>query len=328
MQLSVLPEPNGSEKFAALVFRVAGPQLPASGGLRVEAGSGTIRCTLAGEPILWARPDPYCQGAWVLQRTAEGSPGILPHWNFPEARTHGEASSVKFMESWAKAIARALLESSRSPLHEGTFLLSAARRGLYGLEPVGTNHLPAIASGFEEFFGVDQPEWVPWGPMVRPVLPLRERPRNHEGRVKAWRKAVQEGWLPPLVLYWVSGLNAFLLLDGHARLVAMELEGVRPSQALMLWRPVDLPTGDAWRDDVARRYEHASERFSDWSEATTQQMNRWLVESFSKSYRIARNRAVPSNRRDIWQAEVAARLTELGKPGTHPMLSGKTPWET
>ncbi len=325
MQLSALSDQNDGGRFAALAFRVAGPHIPDSGGLRAEADSGVIRCTLAGAPILWARPDPCLQGIWVLQRNAAESPGILPPWRFPEARALRSADPATFLESWAKVIAEALVESPRSPLHQGNFLLSAARATQYGLEPVGQDHLPAAASGIAEIFDREQPEWLPWVPSFRVVLPLRERPRENDGRVKAWRKAVQEGWLPPLVLFWVSGLNAFLLLDGHARLVAMELEGSRPSHALILWRPIDVPNADGrCRDDAVRRYERASDRFAEWSEATVLQMNRGLVSTFSSSYRIARTVAVPvPNLHDNYQLEVSARLREVGKLESHPMLTGE-----
>ncbi|MCE0446133.1 hypothetical protein LT493_18650 [Streptomyces tricolor] len=41
-----------------------------------------------------------------------------------------------------------------------------------------------------------------------------------DGRVKAYRKQARDGTLPPVLLWWVSGLDCHLVLDGHARLAA------------------------------------------------------------------------------------------------------------
>ncbi|WP_285575955.1 hypothetical protein [Actinoallomurus iriomotensis] len=38
------------------------------------------------------------------------------------------------------------------------------------------------------------------------------------GRVKAYRKLARDGALPPLLLWWISGLDGVLLLDGRAQL--------------------------------------------------------------------------------------------------------------
>lgn len=60
------------------------------------------------------------------------------------------------------------------------------------------------------------------------VLPLRPMPDADDGRVKAYRKQAGEGTLPPVLLWWVSGLDCHLILDGHARLAAAIAESVEP----------------------------------------------------------------------------------------------------
>ncbi|GAA2433762.1 hypothetical protein GCM10010191_55010 [Actinomadura vinacea] len=67
------------------------------------------------------------------------------------------------------------------------------------------------------------------------IVPLRPLPDPGEGRVKAHRKLVRDGLLPPLLLWWVSGLDGWVLLDGHARLAAALAEDqIPPSLALAL----------------------------------------------------------------------------------------------
>ena len=48
----------------------------------------------------------------------------------------------------------------------------------------------------------------------------------YPGRVKMWRKRAREGTLPPVLVYDVSALTMFALLDGHDRYAAARAEGV------------------------------------------------------------------------------------------------------
>jgi hypothetical protein len=87
-------------------------------------------------------------------------------------------------------------------------------------------------------------------------------PDPGDSRVKAYRKQIREGTLPPVLLWWVSGLDCHLILDGHARLAAAIAESVEPP-LLQLHRTVP-------RDDLAARidaavgfYEYELARFAE-----------------------------------------------------------------
>lgn len=73
------------------------------------------------------------------------------------------------------------------------------------------------------------------------VVPLRRPSPPDAARTKVWRKRAREGALPPLLLFYVSGLDLFVLLDGHDRLAAAQAEGVTPP-VLVLWRVREEPT--------------------------------------------------------------------------------------
>lgn len=61
-----------------------------------------------------------------------------------------------------------------------------------------------------------------------PPLPLRTLSTETSGRVKAYRKLVRESCLPPVLLLWITGLDRYVILDGHDRLLAALLEGKAP----------------------------------------------------------------------------------------------------
>ena len=50
------------------------------------------------------------------------------------------------------------------------------------------------------------------------ILPLRPLDSSDAGRVKSYRKQVDEGILAPVLLWWISGLDCYVVLDGHDRL--------------------------------------------------------------------------------------------------------------
>ncbi|MER6604200.1 hypothetical protein ACH4TM_12040 [Streptomyces parvus] len=93
------------------------------------------------------------------------------------------------------------------------------------------------------------------------VLPLRPVPDADDGRVKAYRKQAREGVLPPVLLWWVSGLDCHVILDGHARFAAAVAESVEPP-LLQLHRTV--PSGDLAEriDQAVGFYEGELARFA------------------------------------------------------------------
>lgn len=68
-----------------------------------------------------------------------------------------------------------------------------------------------------------------------------------------WRKRARERVLPPLLLWWVAGLAAYVILDGHDRLQAASLEGVRCEVvSLALFREEEAQS--SWMESELARY--------------------------------------------------------------------------
>ncbi|MFD7772040.1 hypothetical protein [Streptomyces sp. NPDC059787] len=89
-------------------------------------------------------------------------------------------------------------------------------------------------------------------------------PGPGDSRVKAYRKQVRKGMLPPVLLWRVSGLDCHLILDGHARPAAAIAESVEPSLLqLQLHRMVPHDGLAARIDDAVGFYEDELERFAE-----------------------------------------------------------------
>ncbi|MFC9929871.1 hypothetical protein [Streptomyces sp. NPDC127190] len=93
------------------------------------------------------------------------------------------------------------------------------------------------------------------------VIPLRPLSPPDSGRVKAYRKQVREGTAAPVLLWWVTFLDGWLLLDGHDRAVAALAEGRIP-ESVVLTRVPDADKQQEGADEIARAYEYHLERLA------------------------------------------------------------------
>ncbi|GAA1899682.1 hypothetical protein GCM10009837_22870 [Streptomyces durmitorensis] len=87
-------------------------------------------------------------------------------------------------------------------------------------------------------------------------------PDADDPRVKAYRKQARDGTLPPVLLWWVSGLDSHLVLDGHARLAAAIAESVEPA-VLELQRTASQDEVDTGTERAVATYEAELARFTE-----------------------------------------------------------------
>ncbi|WP_406133037.1 hypothetical protein [Streptomyces zaomyceticus] len=208
--------------------------------LGVSCAGQQLLISQGARPVLLAVVGEHLQGVDFWRTDAYRSA-------VPPLRADTARALAGSPERWAHRIARHLVDSPDGPLHGGRWLLSPESplpRGRHG----GTSHAEHWSSMLVEGHPDGYIDWydhsVGWE-----VLPLRPMPAADDSRVKAYRKQAREGTLPPVLLWWVSGLDCHLILDGHARLVAAIAESVDPP-LLELRRT--LP-----RDDLAARTHEA-----------------------------------------------------------------------
>lgn len=74
---------------------------------------------------------------------------------------------------------------------------------------------------------------IDWYRNDQPILPLHALQSADSPRVRAHRRRLRSGERTPLLLWWVAGLSAFVLLDGHARLAAAIAEDISPPMLIL-----------------------------------------------------------------------------------------------
>lgn len=220
--------------------------------------------------------------------------------------------------------AEALGASKRSPLRDGTWQLTELRRiraDRDELVPADPDGLPATVLGAMDAPSLPrlyEEEWSSGAPCR--AFPLRAFSEPDAPRVKAWRKHAREGTLPPVLLWFVHGLETTIILDGHDRLHASIAEGVAPP-TLVLWQVFERSGPQPWRDDVVRAYETTFDR-NDITDETRRNLNEALVKAFRESWRasITTARSDP-HLDDVWNQEVSAQLASEDPEAAEWMVS-------
>ncbi|MEU4626692.1 hypothetical protein AB0G04_42760 [Actinoplanes sp. NPDC023801] len=180
--------------------------------LRMEvAGRGLLLIRQGDEPVVLGRVDDGCYGVDYVRTGRYRSP--VPPLRAAHAAGVAGGGDETWWARWAHHFRSELSDSAYGPLHAGRWLLSS--------------RVPRLRTVWRwELFAADEDYFYYEGDW--PVLPLRTPSGASDGRVKAYRKQVRDGTLPPVLLWWVSGLCGYVVLDGHDRLAAALAEHREP----------------------------------------------------------------------------------------------------
>ncbi|MFE6163003.1 hypothetical protein ACFQ7F_29275 [Streptomyces sp. NPDC056486] len=206
----------------------------------------------AADPLLFALVDPDRHGV-DFYRTGRYRP-LVPPLRAHMARAHGGSP-----QRWAHHFATLLAASPDGPLHDGRWLLSpdpllrtwghmSVSDGEYWRSLI----IEGDPDGYIDWF-IHSGSWE--------IFPLRAMPDADDPRVKAYRKQARDGTLPPVLLWWMSGLDSHLVLDGHARLAAAIAESVEPA-VLELRRTAPQDEVDSGTERAVATYESELARFT------------------------------------------------------------------
>ncbi|MER7988924.1 hypothetical protein ABTY53_25505 [Streptomyces noursei] len=246
--LTSLPRAVRGVRWDGLALGAGGPARPA---LRWETAEGRrLVLRQGGRTVLLARQRVTHRGVHYARTGGYVSP--LPPLRVATARAVRAAAgdgADAWAARWAHRFSAALRASPGGPLHEGDWRL---------LPGMG----PRAVDAYWTTLARHDPDrchltWFGYGDPVadqRDVLPLRALAAPDVARVKAYRRQFREGVLPPVLLWAVSGLNAFVVLDGHDRLAAALAEGGRPEVLRLGRAPVDGPAAPG-HAPVLRAYE-------------------------------------------------------------------------
>lgn len=302
--------------------------------LRLESGhNARIRLVQdragGGEPVtrLWATPLGNYYGVLLLRSDAPvESPVPASALDSAVVERHAALPEPQRLASWSRVFTQALSDGPASFLHAGMWMFIGVRPRAdtwkFEAGKLRLNHWNWPVNGVRDALRDDPVLFIDWGGQypIDQVLNLRAPSPPDDGRLKWWRKKAREGALPPIVLWRLDCLQAYVIVDGHDRLQAALLED-RPPDFLVACSAYEHPVE---RDPVSQQammaslQRHASEVAANMpgrKAIATDSLNSTLISAFDdRPIVMPRTYAWASRRSESeWLAEVEARLASLGR---------------
>jgi hypothetical protein len=136
--------------------------------------------------------------------------------------------------SWSCFFATELAKNSASFLYGGLWLFNAYipnKKKDWNYIQAGKSKYIGNSSiyGVKEAIKGEEVVWIDWWINGSNELISLKIPDRTSGRVKWWRKKVKENHLPPILVWYLNCLDAYIIVDGHDRLVASILENKPPN---------------------------------------------------------------------------------------------------
>ena len=222
----------GGGPWRGLALAAEGPRQP---GLRVEVTAGRrLLLRQADRVVLLGHVADDHRGVAFWRTGLYRSP--LAPLRAEQARTLAGPADVWYTR-WAHYLAGEIAACTQGPLHTGRWVLTRSP----GVDTAAGGPRSPQQRRARLLVDGDPDGWIDWpgtpagrstrgaGDGPGGVLALRRLSDPDDGRVRAYRRLAREQILPPVLLWWISGLDCHVVLDGHDRLVAALAEGTEPA---------------------------------------------------------------------------------------------------
>ena len=224
--------------------------------LRLLSGDNRrMQLVLEDQTLLWGTLSCCYYGVWLIRNTLlEQLPlTLVEAIDSATVEQHMQLEPSLRLKAWSRFFIEQLLHQQPDFLYPGYWLVrglwhqplkliqrqwSQTQRWNFVGGQDALSHLPEWSIRGDNLLSNQEPgapRWVELWEGGGAVVGLHAVD-PFAGRLKWWRKKAREGSLPPILLWYVSGLNAYLILDGHYRLQAALDEQVAP-QFLVLSSP-------------------------------------------------------------------------------------------
>ncbi len=271
-------------------------------------------------PIFWATFANDYYGVHLLKaNTDHFSPIASTAISSAEIENRKREPHENWLPSWARFFADQLAISPMSMLHPGLWMMQSVPHK-YGWVFEGMHENKShIRNWRSPIYDVkdalekDALVYIDWEAAGSARLLNLKVPNAESGRVKWWRKKARENALPPILVWYLSNLTDYVIIDGHDRLQAAILEDM-PPDFLVLQSGNEIAVEPNFENQakVLHSLEHraANKKFKPIS---TEDLNAVLIQAFDDRPEISIHTRAWATRltQETWLAEVEARLKEL-----------------
>jgi hypothetical protein len=188
--------------------------------------------------LFWAKQH-CCHYGVALLKTFEYESILSPICSREVEKRKGLSQS-EALESWGAYFINNLEKKENEFLYDGKWLMTAYvhihKSDSYAqLHKHDMGH--ACIHGGEDSLAETTFQQIDWFIGNEVNLVNLKRVNEYDGRLKWWQKKARENALPPIFLLYVSGLDNYIILDGHYRLKAAYDEGIKVD--ILMLRPIE-----------------------------------------------------------------------------------------
>lgn len=142
-----------------------------------------------------------------------------------DIETFKQANPANPNQYWADFYAQALIASPTTILHQGQWRITT------GVTEKIDRYAPIDwwqDCDYQFEYHNEPTACFMWEDHHNNPFPLKPPPKADDGRVKWWRKKIRENACPPILLWWQRNLLNHIVIDGHSRWLAYQLENKKP----------------------------------------------------------------------------------------------------
>lgn len=316
--------------WAALRFIVKA-DCPRRPDLYLRTGTNArMTLVLNDYPLFWATLTEGHYGAWLVQNAMapRDSSALIPAIASAQVERFSGLSAVESIKGWCRYFVKCLDASGF--LYSGEWLAQALMPNVQNKDIGGRLDTPHWNFAMPTNEASRLPDWrlsgatlvkgIEAGPVQwidfsadREALILLHDVDPQAGRLKWWRKKASEGTLPPILLWYVAGIGALVVVDGHYRLRAAIMENSAPRFVVICASQTQAIAHCA---DVQQRVLASLTRQIPRKPARDiATINRVVIDAFDdRPFRHALTHAWASLRSERdWNDEVGHRLRQIGK---------------
>lgn len=198
-------------------------------------GNQRIKLVAADKTLFWATPLKDYGGVWLVKTFLDLNVTELPVSPIRSAdiEARNNLQGDEWLKSWSRFFIEQLEKNPGSFVYDGLWLLGPCfsesdKKDWQFMSSVHSRYMGTkIVCEVKDALKTESPSLISWWNTGCQLINIKN-PQAESGRVKWWRKKVREGRLPPILVWYLSCLDAYIIIDGHDRLMASIIENQPP----------------------------------------------------------------------------------------------------
>lgn len=290
-------------------------------------GNSRIKLVSGDKNLLWATIIKEYAGIWLVKPFCDLSVTDMPVQPIQSSDIEARKDLYKdeWLKSWTRFFIEQLENNPASFLYDGLWLLGPCfatdKNDWQFMSSTHSRYMGTdVVYQVKEALKTDEVELISWWLNGSGKLINLKKPQADSGRVKWWRKKVREGRLPPILVWYLSCLDTYIIIDGHDRLMASILENQPPELiAISSAQEIQFPPDVIKQTNILEAFNNPT---SDRKKSISiEHMNQVLLQAFDNSYTSARTFSWASISSDeVWIDEVAGFLREINQEDILPNI--------